>query len=603
MLSPLVRAYPELEKPVEAVAGDIAPLGHVDWDSSTASNERVMMRSSLTDRDRLVRDQYVRIEDPLGRRSGFLGRIVAGPFFATRGAQTRGSNVPLGVGLSGEVGIVSEIELMGELVDGQQRSSKSRPVSRAAVFSLSPDEVAHLFGFAGDMVLGTISGQDDIVVRLQSKNKSVLPRNLGIFGTVGSGKSNTSQVIIEEASSNGWAVIVLDVEAVYVEMDSPTTDEFLAARLPRFGKTPQGLKDFHVYSPASCPSERKESDSLTLRLADLDSAVIGEILQTTISERNALLDCIEHLEGKAKTKVATSEAEAVGSLLNPSPDAPLPFTLRSIKDRASERSSRSNEFFDYSGLNAKLMWLILSGAFDQPKIRSIDAERMLQPGRVSIIDVSVANDIVKNLVTADLMRKIFAYKMGREDAPPTLLVIEEAHSFISKEKAQTMHATMQMLRNVARRGRKRQAFAGVCQPAAGPLPPEMFELCNTRIICTLRSIHNLDVLMATAGDVGREMWARCPLLGSGESDRDVAAAEASSRCVHAARNEQAAARWLTVSLVATGGSPVACPDFDNGPLQEATVVTGEPPVTTVHRRHTQLERLAKKPPSRKLSPF
>jgi DNA helicase HerA-like ATPase len=35
------------------------------------------------------------------------------------------------------------------------------------------------------------------------------------------------------------------------------------------------------------------------------------------------------------------------------------------------------------------------------------------------------------------------------------LVLEEAHSFISREKAHTMQATMQMLRNVARRGRKR----------------------------------------------------------------------------------------------------------------------------------------------------
>ena len=78
---------------------------------------------------------------------------------------------------------------------------------------------------------------------------------------------------------------------------------------------------------------------------------------------------------------------------------------------------------------------------------------MMTPGRVSIIDVSVANDVVKNLVTADLLRKVFAYKLAREDAPPTLLVIEEAHSFISRDKALTMQATLEMLRTVKRRGR------------------------------------------------------------------------------------------------------------------------------------------------------
>src|SRR5204863_10081367 len=123
--------------------------------------------------------------------------------------------------------ILTEIELQGELVGDQLRASKSRPLARSVVQELSADEVADLLGFSGDMVLGAISGQDDIWLRLQSQNKVVLPRNLGIFGTVGSGKSNTAQVIIEEASANGWAVIVLDVESEYTEMDAPTGEKTL----------------------------------------------------------------------------------------------------------------------------------------------------------------------------------------------------------------------------------------------------------------------------------------------------------------------------------------------------------------------------------------
>ena len=119
-----------------------APLGYVDWDSSTASNERVTMRCPLLNRDRIIRDQYVRIEDPLGSRSGFLGRIVGGPFFSQRGAQVNGAAFLNGKGLSGEIAILAEIELQGELVDGRAHASKSRPVSRAVVQELSSDEVA-----------------------------------------------------------------------------------------------------------------------------------------------------------------------------------------------------------------------------------------------------------------------------------------------------------------------------------------------------------------------------------------------------------------------------------------------------------------------------
>jgi DNA helicase HerA-like ATPase len=514
-----VSAAPTTEPPethAESAPAGKSPLGFVDWDSSTASNERVVMRSPLANRDRIIRDQYVRIEDPLGSRSGFLGRIVAGPFFSPRGATTK-PYVSLGQGLSGEFAILAEIELQGELVDGRPRASKSRPVSRATVQELSADEVADLLGFSGDMILGAIAGQEDICFRLQSQNKAVLPRNLGIFGTVGSGKSNTSQVLIEEAAASGWAVIVLDVESEYIEMDGPSGDQSLLKKLVRFAKEGKGVKDFQVYHPASCASDRSDSEPFTLRLADFDSSLVAEILQTSIAERNALLDCIEHLVGRAKTKIATRDADTLGPLLDPSPQAPVPFTVRSLKERASERSPRGNEGLDYTGLAAKLMWLVHAGVFDQPNLRALDPERMLVPGRVNVLDVSVANDIVKNLATADLLRKVFAYKIARQDAPPTLLVIEEAHSFISREKGQTMHATLQMLRDVARRGRKRWLSLAFVSQQPGHLPPEIFELCNTRIVHALRSMHNLDVLMATAGDVGREMWARCPLLGPGEA--------------------------------------------------------------------------------------
>src|SRR5206468_1646547 len=118
-------------------------------DNAASTNERVIMRSPLPARDRIIRDRYVRIEDPLDARSGFLGRIVAGPFFSPRGVATNGPYVSLGRGVSGEVAILAEIELQGELVEGLSRAVKSRPASRAAVHELDAAEVAELLGFAG----------------------------------------------------------------------------------------------------------------------------------------------------------------------------------------------------------------------------------------------------------------------------------------------------------------------------------------------------------------------------------------------------------------------------------------------------------------------
>ncbi len=500
--------------PMATANSEARLLGHIEWDSSEVTSERAVLWAPVANRSFLARNQYVRIHDEDGARTGFLARIVTGPFFYPGGGPKTEATED---SLKQTQQVLADVEIQGEVVAGRLRDTNTRPAPGCPVYALSPEEISNLYGFRGDMLLGNVSGQDDLWIQLQSKNKGVLPRNVGIFGTVGSGKSNTSQVVIEEAARNGWAVIVLDVEGEYTEMDQPADEPGMVEALKRFGLEPGGLRDFTVYYPASCKSDTAKAEPFTLRIGDFETSVIGEILQVTMPERNALLDCVEYLTQKARTKVDTSENEVFRLLLDASPSAKLPFTLRSLRDRATERGSRTSEFLDYSGLAAKVGWLVHSDAFDQPNMRSLDAVRMLSPGRVSIIDVSIANDIVKNMVTADLLRKAFALKMSDPDTPPTLLVIEEAHSFISRERAQTMQATLHMLRSVTRRGRKRWLSMAFVSQQPGHLPPEIFELCNTRIVHTLRSMHNLEALMATTGDVSRELWSRCPLLGQGQA--------------------------------------------------------------------------------------
>ncbi|HEY2787047.1 MAG TPA: ATP-binding protein [Fimbriiglobus sp.] len=475
-------------------------LGLVESDKTTATNESVTVRVPPANRKRAVRGRFVRIEDC---RTGteFLGRVNAGPFFP---------DDPTG-------DLHLRVEIHGEMVNRSTRATNDRPAPGSPVRELIPDRVGELLGCSGDMQVGVLGDSDALMVGLQSKSKDVLPRNLGIFGTVGSGKSNSAQVMIEEAAACGWAVIVLDVEGEYIGMDAPGETPGLVEALARYGKKPAGLPDFRVLHPASCASERPDSKPFTLRLADFETPIVIELLQATMAERNALLECVEHFLSKAYARMTTNEAERLALLLDPSPKAFRPFTLQQLCDRARERSPRTNELLDFLGLSIKLLALIHTGAFDQANMNGLDPAGMLSPGRVTVIDVSVANDVVKNLATADLLRKVFAYKVAKEDAPPTLVVIEEAHSFISREKVQTMQATLQMLRNVTRRGRKRWFATAFISQQPGHLPAEIFELCNTRLVHTLRSMHNLESLMSTTSDITGDMWARCPLLGTGEA--------------------------------------------------------------------------------------
>ena len=119
-------------------------------------------------------------------------------------------------------------------------------------------------------------------------------------------------------------------------MDLPLTEEKMLARLKSHGLEPAGIADFHVLYPASCASEREGSKAFNLRLADFETSVIGEILQTSMQERNALLDCVDHLEQRARTKLYTNVHEREMSLLDPSPQAKLPFTLVNLRELVTE---------------------------------------------------------------------------------------------------------------------------------------------------------------------------------------------------------------------------------------------------------------------------
>jgi hypothetical protein len=59
---------------------EVGLLGHVAWDGSVATSERVQLRAFLGKRRLVERNRYVRIRDEEGPRSGFLARVTAGPF-------------------------------------------------------------------------------------------------------------------------------------------------------------------------------------------------------------------------------------------------------------------------------------------------------------------------------------------------------------------------------------------------------------------------------------------------------------------------------------------------------------------------------------------
>jgi DNA helicase HerA-like ATPase len=118
---------------------------------------------------------------------------------------------------------------------------------------------------------------------------------------------------------------------------------------------------------------------------------------------------------------------------------------------------------------------------------------------------------------AELLHNAFSYKIAHPESAPLLAVIEEAHAFISKEKRDRMLATLLLIIEVARRGRKRGLCLGIVTQQPAHLPSELLELCNTRIIHRMSSITNINCLKESTGNVPEGIWNTIPSLGVGES--------------------------------------------------------------------------------------
>ena len=204
------------------------PLGYITFDDAAfQTSGKVQGITCFMSSDKEpTRGIYVQIGGSKGDVS-FVGRILDGPFF------TRNP------------GAFYLLELTSMLVGDHRTAVQTQPKPGSPVSMLEPKEAQAYVGATGDLVLGHLIGQSEVEVAIDS---AVLNRHIGIFGTTGGGKSNSLQVIAEEASRSNRAVLIFDIEGEYVSMNEPT--DALLPILEKFGKKPEGIKKFQVYVPA-----------------------------------------------------------------------------------------------------------------------------------------------------------------------------------------------------------------------------------------------------------------------------------------------------------------------------------------------------------------
>ncbi len=432
---------------------------------------------------KLERGSYVKLGKD--QNQYYVGQIIDGPYFV-EGPRKRYE-------------ITYTIDLNAQIRSGIQRTVLDRPLPNSPVFPLKESLVQEFLGTTGRLTLGKLLTQEMVKIQLDS---TTLARHMGIFGTTGTGKSNTIQTMMEEGSKAGFAVLTFDIEGEYVLMDDPT--ERLIDLLKKFGYKPEGIENLDVYVPYPCLSRRKDAIKFGVSFEESDLMLFSEVAGLSKIERLFFFDIIERVKAMAPAfRDITLEAvlARLNSRLSAQADNPTmpPYIAEA-----------------HTSLYGKLMTVKNLDMVDV-KGKMLKVEDVLIPGKVSVIDFSDATNQLKNIAVANILEKIFTYKMTHIDSPRILIVLEEAHGLVSKDQREEMMGTIAFLLEIARRGRKRGICLGIVTQQPAFLPSELLELCNIRIMHRLSSTTNIDCLKESTGNVPDSMWKILPSMGVGEA--------------------------------------------------------------------------------------
>lgn len=524
-----------------SIRSTLVSLGFVSFDSSSADNTTSGMLVSAEKRAEFRRDAYVGIRDEEQGRE-FLGRIVEGPFHSPHevSAESAISRVsllyPERTRFRPVYYVHGEIEVLGEIRDGERVvPTPTRPRPYSEVFIYPTDRLQTMLGLEGEVLLGNLLGYEHVRVKADIESKNFIPRNLGIFGTVGSGKSNSTQVLIEEATRSGWAVVVVDVEGEYVRMDEPTDDVLMAQILADdYGMMPEGVDDFRVYVPTSGTSDAASPIGFKVPISAIPSEVLSDIIDLSEPQQRMLGRLIV---AATRTGGGGGQAARLGALAGSAPSATSrPYNLQTLIDGLDAEANypllggnvRSTDQATAHVLRGKLIHLGRSGVLDSHTttgVSELPVADLVIPGRLSVLDVSETDDRSRNIAISYLLQSLFDSVIATDIRqqmpnghlrPPVLLVIEEVHTFVSRASVNKMRAVLDQLQIISRRGRKRWMGLALVSQQPGHVPDELFELANTRLIHQLKSTSNLAPVKQTTGGVHEALWGTVPALGPGQ---------------------------------------------------------------------------------------
>lgn len=550
-------------------------VGRTMFDTPSSEDHSITVLLPAEEIQALPSQALVRIKSRTKASGGdgrtYLGAVVAGPFAEPDGLRADAPIVVTttvrGAQFLPRFHGRAQISIMGEEVDGVVQPPRLRPLPNSPVFAISEEETRQILGLEQEnpIELGFAVGFQNLPVQIPARNKNVLPRHMAVLGTTGGGKSTTVSGLIAEFSRNGIATIVIDTEGEYTEIGMPTVDATMTLLLQRMGREPHGIENVQVRylvnrettAPASTPSK-----PFQIRFSSLSPYAAAELMELSEAQNDRFTKAYDVAKGALQDAgifprpdnpederrlVELNEFETgyPGLTVNMLYDIVEAFYAKVQKSAKWEPSTPkfkdekvraaiwqrvvgvdTNNPTSWNILRARINRLVRTDIFDNASAFPLPFKEMLQPGQTTLIDLSDSDStMINNLAIANLLQGVAgaqeeAYQAAtaRGESPtPVVIIIEEAHEFLSSERVKEMPTLFEQVARLARRGRKR--WLGLCFVTQLPqhLPDEVLGLVNNHVLHKITDVNVVNRLRRSIGGVDESLWKQLPSLAPGQA--------------------------------------------------------------------------------------
>lgn len=229
--------------------------------------------------------------------------------------------------------------------------------------------------------------------------------------------------------------------------------------------------------------------------------------------------------------------DALGGLVyqeGPDEDVPLPFTGTDLADHLEMLAEQENvsQFLDFlvarmrTFLSEPKMKAVISDADGMPLdgwLTDYVGSNSAASGSVSVIDLSLVPTEVVHVVTAVIARMVFEalqrYVKLNGVSLPTVLVMEEAHTFIRryKEDIENQDAAAvccQVFERIAREGRKFGLGLVLSSQRPSELSPTVLSQCNTFLLHRISNDRDQELVHRLVPDNLKGLLRELPSLPS-----------------------------------------------------------------------------------------